>query len=66
MAVQRKETAIPGVCILVPEVFGDSRGFFMETFHAARYRELGLADVFVQDNLSHSARGILRGLHYQP
>jgi dTDP-4-dehydrorhamnose 3,5-epimerase len=59
------ETAIPGVIVFEPRVFGDARGFFLETFHAARYAEAGLSLPFVQDNWSRSARGILRGLHFQ-
>lgn len=58
------ETAIPGVVIVEPRRFGDSRGFFTETFHAERYRGLG-AQPFVQDNWSRSVRGVLRGLHLQ-
>ncbi len=46
-------------------MFGDSRGFFMETYHAARFREIGIELEFVQDNHSRSTRGVLRGLHYQ-
>ena len=59
------ETALPGVLILEPRVHGDTRGFFIETYHAQRYAELGLPAVFVQDNHSRSSRGVLRGLHYQ-
>ncbi|NJO53794.1 MAG: dTDP-4-dehydrorhamnose 3,5-epimerase [Bacteroidales bacterium] len=59
------ETSIPGVLIIEPKVFGDARGFFMETFQAARYAEAGLKRPFVQDNLSRSAFGVLRGLHIQ-
>jgi len=59
------ETSLPGVLIVEPDVFGDSRGFFMETYNEARYREAGLPTRFVQDNLSFSMRGVLRGLHYQ-
>lgn len=60
------ETALPGVVILEPKVFGDDRGFFMETFNARRFRELtGCGKAFVQDNHSRSVRGVLRGLHYQ-
>jgi dTDP-4-dehydrorhamnose 3,5-epimerase len=59
------ETAIPGVLIIEPKVFGDARGFFLETFQAERYAGAGLAQPFVQDNLSRSARGTLRGLHFQ-
>jgi dTDP-4-dehydrorhamnose 3,5-epimerase len=59
------ETALPGVLLVEPTVFGDARGFFLETFHLARYRESGIALPFVQDNLSRSTGGILRGLHLQ-
>jgi dTDP-4-dehydrorhamnose 3,5-epimerase len=59
-------TTLPGLLILEPKVFGDSRGFFMESFNARTFRELTGLDVdFVQDNHSRSARGVLRGLHYQ-
>lgn len=56
---------IPDVLIIEPDVFGDKRGFFMESWHAKKYAELGLNEDFVQDNLSRSHRGVLRGLHYQ-
>ncbi len=59
------ETALPGVLILEPKVHGDARGFFMESYNRRRFAELGLPDEFVQDNHSRSARGVLRGLHYQ-
>jgi len=59
------ETAIPGVLIIEPKKFGDTRGFFLETFQAERYASHGIAGPFVQDNLSRSARGTLRGLHFQ-
>ena len=59
------KTAIPGVLILDPKVHGDQRGFFIETFRADRYAALGIAGHFVQDNLSRSAYGVLRGLHLQ-
>ena len=59
------ETALPGVLIIEPKVFGDHRGFFLETFQVDRYREAGITLPFVQDNHSRSARGVLRGLHYQ-
>ena len=58
-------TAIPGVLLITPKVFGDSRGFFLETWNQARYAEAGIAGPFVQDNHSHSAKGVLRGLHFQ-
>lgn len=59
------ETALPGVLIIEPKVFGDSRGFFLETFQLERYREAGIVQPFVQDNHSRSQRGVLRGLHFQ-
>ena len=59
------ETAIPGVLILKPKVHGDNRGFFMETFRADRYAAIGIAGHLVQDNLSRSTYGVLRGLHLQ-
>ena len=59
------QTSLPDVIVLEPKVFGDQRGFFQETFHAQRYRDVGLPDTFVQDNHSRSSRGVLRGLHYQ-
>ena len=59
------ETALPGVLILEPAVFEDRRGYFLETYHQERYDEAGLDCSFVQDNLSYSAQGTLRGLHYQ-
>jgi dTDP-4-dehydrorhamnose 3,5-epimerase len=59
------ETSLPGVLIIEPKVLGDERGFFMETWNGRRYEEAGLPGRFVQDNLSYSARGVLRGLHFQ-
>lgn len=59
------ETDLPGVLLIEPRVFGDSRGFFLETFSAERYAEAGIPGPFVQDNWSHSCRGTLRGLHFQ-
>jgi dTDP-4-dehydrorhamnose 3,5-epimerase len=60
------QTAIPDVLVLTPKVFGDARGFFYESFNARDFREVtGLQVDFVQDNHSKSAKGVLRGLHYQ-
>lgn len=60
------EQALNGVVLLEPKVFGDDRGFFMETFNQRVFRELtGIASEFVQDNHSRSAGAVLRGLHYQ-
>jgi dTDP-4-dehydrorhamnose 3,5-epimerase len=58
-------TDLPGVLIVEPDVFADGRGFFMETYHAVRYREHGIEGPFVQDNQSRSVVGTLRGLHLQ-
>ena len=60
-----KPTDIEGVLIFEPKVFKDSRGFFMETWNRVRYAQAGLDVDFVQDNVSSSSRGVLRGLHYQ-
>ncbi len=59
------ETALPGVLIIEPRVFGDARGFFMETWNALAFAEAGLDLTFVQDNHSRSQKGVLRGLHFQ-
>lgn len=59
-------TPLAGLLVLEPRVFGDDRGFFFESFNARRFAELtGVTDTFVQDNHSRSAKGVLRGLHYQ-
>ncbi len=60
-----KKTSINGLLVLKPKVFGDERGFFMETFRAEEFGAAGIAGPFVQDNQSGSQQGILRGLHYQ-
>ncbi len=59
------KTAIEGVYVIEPKVFGDERGYFMETYSAADFEEAGLRYDFVQDNQSSSRRGVLRGLHFQ-
>jgi dTDP-4-dehydrorhamnose 3,5-epimerase len=59
------KTALPGVLVIEPKIFGDPRGFLMETFQSRRYAEAGIVEPFVQDNLSRSAYGVLRGLHLQ-
>jgi len=58
-------TSIEGVLIIEPKVFMDNRGFFMETYNRNRYIKAGINTLFVQDNLSYSVRGTVRGLHYQ-
>jgi dTDP-4-dehydrorhamnose 3,5-epimerase len=59
------DTELSEVKIIEPQLFGDSRGFFLESFQARRYAEAGMRRPFVQDNLSRSAHGVLRGLHLQ-
>jgi len=58
-------TSLSGCFVIEPQVFGDSRGFFYESYNEAKYREAGIDRKFVQSNVSRSARGVLRGLHYQ-
>jgi dTDP-4-dehydrorhamnose 3,5-epimerase len=65
MSFKISQTKLPEVLVVEPEVFGDSRGFFLETYHYKKYAEKGIEKPFVQDNHSRSSRGILRGLHYQ-
>lgn len=60
-----KTTSLEGVLIIEPDIFRDNRGFFLETFNQNRYAEYGIAPTFVQDNLSFSVKGTLRGLHFQ-
>ena len=62
---KRINTSIEGVCIIEPTVFGDSRGYFMETYEKRDFEEIGIVGDFVQDNQSKSTKGVLRGLHYQ-
>lgn len=59
------ETRLPGCVVIEPDVFGDQRGFFYESYNAEKYRAAGLDLNFVQTNVSRSAKGVLRGLHYQ-
>jgi len=64
--MQLIKTAIPEVLLIKPKVFGDTRGFFLETYNKERYMDVGFPDVeFVQDNHSRSSKGVLRGLHFQ-
>lgn len=63
--MQRIETSLPGVFELRPLIHRDGRGFFIETYHKAKFADLGIACTFVQDNHSSSVKGTLRGLHYQ-
>lgn len=59
------DTSIEGVCVIEPTVFGDNRGYFMETYSKKDFEELGLYYDFIQDNQSKSKKGVLRGLHFQ-
>ncbi|HEY9233347.1 MAG TPA: dTDP-4-dehydrorhamnose 3,5-epimerase, partial [Blastocatellia bacterium] len=63
--MKRIDTALPGVCLIEPEVWLDARGFFFESYQEMRFAELGIRDRFVQDNHARSVQGTLRGLHYQ-
>jgi dTDP-4-dehydrorhamnose 3,5-epimerase len=63
--MKRLPTTFPEIILIEPDVFRDERGFFVETFRADRYAELGITAELVQDNHSRSARGVLRGLHFQ-
>jgi dTDP-4-dehydrorhamnose 3,5-epimerase len=60
-----KPTPLDGLLIIEPNFYKDERGFFLETYQAARYRESGIVDTFVQDNQSRSIKGVLRGMHFQ-
>ena len=59
------ETALPGALIIEPQVFGDARGFFYESYNKGKWQDAGIKADFIQTNVSRSARGVLRGLHYQ-
>jgi dTDP-4-dehydrorhamnose 3,5-epimerase len=64
-AIKKIPTSLPGVVILEPRVFGDERGFFLESYNEKAFVLLGIEEHFVQDNHSNSRRNVLRGLHYQ-
>lgn len=63
--MQFTPTHLPEVVLVTPQLFGDQRGFFLEMYHADKFRDAGLNVTFVQDNLSRSQQHVLRGLHYQ-
>ena len=65
MPFKIESTPLKEVVVVVPQVFGDARGFFMEAFRADQFRELGMPSEFPQDNHSRSAKGVVRGLHFQ-
>jgi len=62
---ERLKTKFDDIIIIRPTVFKDERGFFLETYNKQEFAEIGIHDEFVQDNISHSAKGVVRGLHYQ-
>src|SRR5436305_14892531 len=64
-AIKKIPTALPGVFVLEPRVFGDERGFFLESYNEKIFADIGIPERFVQDNHSFSRRNVLRGLHYQ-
>jgi dTDP-4-dehydrorhamnose 3,5-epimerase len=59
------QTSLPGAVVIEPQVFGDARGFFYESYNQAKYADAGITAKFVQSNVSRSSKGVLRGLHYQ-
>ena len=63
--MKKIETTLPGVLLIEPRVFGDDRGFFLESYNERAFAELGIHERFVQDNHSYSSHNVLRGLHYQ-
>ena len=65
MKMNKIETSLAGVLLLEPRVFGDDRGFFLESYNQRTFADAGIHDTFVQDNHSYSARNVIRGLHYQ-
>jgi len=65
LKMKKRATSLPGVFLLEPRVFGDSRGFFLESYSQRTFAELGITELFVQDNHSYSEKNVVRGLHYQ-
>ena len=63
--MKKLETTLPGVLLIEPRVFGDDRGFFLESYNQRAFAEIGITESFVQDNHSFSERNVIRGLHYQ-
>jgi dTDP-4-dehydrorhamnose 3,5-epimerase len=63
--MQKKTLALEGLCLLIPDVFSDERGFFFESYNEERYRAVGITTEFVQDNIAFSVEGTIRALHYQ-
>ena len=65
MKFTRSETGIEGLCVIVPKLFNDERGYFLETYNKRDFEEIGISVEFVQDNQSFSSMGVIRGLHFQ-
>ncbi len=63
--MKKLETSLPGLLLLEPRVFGDDRGFFLESYNQRVFAEIGISELFVQDNHSYSEKNVVRGLHYQ-
>jgi len=63
--MKRIDTRLAGLCLIEPKVFGDARGFFLESYNEREMAELGIREHFVQDNHSYSSQNVIRGLHYQ-
>ena len=63
--MKKIETTLPGVILIEPRVFGDDRGFFLESYNQRSFSDIGISQLFVQDNHSYSERNVIRGLHYQ-
>jgi dTDP-4-dehydrorhamnose 3,5-epimerase len=63
--MKKIETTLPGVILIEPQVFGDDRGFFLESYNQRSFSDIGISQLFVQDNHSYSERNVIRGLHYQ-
>src|ERR1700689_5363511 len=63
--MKKLATSLPGILLLEPRVFGDDRGFFLESYNQRAFADLGITDPFVQDNHSYSSKNVVRGLHYQ-
>jgi dTDP-4-dehydrorhamnose 3,5-epimerase len=63
--IKSTETSLPGVLLVEPSAYPDPRGFFIEQYHAEKYREIGIDCIFVQDNMSFSKRQVVRGIHHQ-
>lgn len=63
--MQIKETGIQGLVEIIPDIYRDDRGYFLETYHSDKFREIGISGPFLQSNQSYSVKGVLRGMHFQ-